>query len=342
MPELRQASAPPRRRAGDRLQGLGLVQDRQPLLVAGVEGHGREGGRGRGRRAAQDGDAEAEGQAGRGGGVVLSRERLLASVPVRVARSFLDDDCPFLAGALAYQIFFSLIPLLALVVGVLGFVFGDEPSARQIAQLLREIYPSATAQEVHIVRQLVEGRALSLGLGIVGTVFSASAIYGSLDSALAAVFGREGARSFVRRNVSAIGFVGAVMLVAVLSFAVSYGAAAAQDLLRSLGVAPPARTTVGVTGAVLGVAAGYILFLVIYRTIPRRRVPAGSARRAALVSAVLWEAAKLAFGAFTRAVGVFTAYGPLAFAAGLLTWIYLTAVIILVGAEVAKELRRGG
>jgi len=51
---------------------------------------------------------------------------------------------------------------------------------------------------------------------------------------------------------------------------------------------------------------------------------------------VLWELAKIAFGFFTRAVGIFSAYGPIAFAAGLLTWIYVTAVIILIGAEVIK------
>ena len=43
-----------------------------------------------------------------------------------------------------------------------------------------------------------------------------------------------------------------------------------------------------------------------------------------------------AFASLQRALGTFAAYGPLAFAAGLLTWIYLTAVIILMGAEVMK------
>ena len=43
-----------------------------------------------------------------------------------------------------------------------------------------------------------------------------------------------------------------------------------------------------------------------------------------------------AFGFFTRALGIFAAYGPIAFAAGLLTWVYLTAVIILLGAELIK------
>ena len=74
----------------------------------------------------------------------------------------------------------------------------------------------------------------------------------------------------------------------------------------------------------------------MFRLAPRQRVERRSARRAALVSAVLWEIAKVAFGFLTRALGIFQAYGALAFAAGLLTWIYVTAVIILIGAEVLK------
>jgi uncharacterized BrkB/YihY/UPF0761 family membrane protein len=55
---------------------------------------------------------------------------------------------------------------------------------------------------------------------------------------------------------------------------------------------------------------------------------------------VLGELAKVGFGYLTRALGVFQAYGALAFAAGLLTWIYLTAIIILIGAEVIKTQHR--
>ena len=89
----------------------------------------------------------------------------------------------------------------------------------------------------------------------------------------------------------------------------------------------------------VGLVAGYVLFYCIYRFVPRSRVRPRTARVAALVSAVLWEVAKIAFGFFTRSLGIFSAYGPIAFAAGLLTWIYVTAAIILLGAEVIK-LRR--
>jgi membrane protein len=236
----------------------------------------------------------------------------------------------------AYQLFFSLIPLLALIVGVLAFVYGPDRAQRELVLLLREIYPSATAQEVRIARELVDGRALSLGIGVVGTVLGASAVYSSIDLALAMVLGGGRKRSFIRGNASAFGFVAAIAALAVVSFALSYGAQAAQDALAATGMGGLARSLIALGSPVLGLAAGFAFFYAIYRYLPRRRVTGRVARTSALVSAVLWEVAKVAFGFFTRGLGVFTAYGPIAFAAGLLTWVYLTAVIILIGAELIK------
>jgi YihY family inner membrane protein len=254
----------------------------------------------------------------------------------RVLDGFGQDDCAFLAGAIAYQIFFALIPLLALVVGILGFVYGSERAQRELVQLIREVYPSATAQETRIARQLVDGRALSLSFGVLGTLFSVLAIHGSLESALAAVLGREGRRTFVRGRLEAAAFIAALVGLAVLSFGVSYGVQALSGMLTAAGYRDQVRLGLQILSPIVGLAIGYVFFFLVYRVLPRRRPPARAASRAALVSAVLWEVAKLAFAYFTRALGVFAVYGPLAFAAGLLTWIYVTAVIILIGAEVMK------
>lgn len=253
-----------------------------------------------------------------------------------ITASFLADECLFLAGGVAYQLFFALLPLLALVVGVLSFVFGADRAQRDLVQLFREVYPSASGQEVRIARELVDSRAISLSIGVVGTIIAAAAVHSSVDAALAAVLPGGRKRTFLRGHVDALAFVGGIALLAVLSFALSYGAQAAQGALTAAGLGQTARTVIAVGSPLLGLAAGYAFFALIYRYVPRTKLPARTARIAALVSAVLWEIAKVAFGFFTRALGTFSAYGPLAFAAGLLTWVYLTAVIILIGAEVMK------
>jgi len=250
--------------------------------------------------------------------------------------SFFADDCPFLAGAVAYQIFFGLIPLLALIVGVLGFIYGPDRAQREIVQIIREIYPSATAQETRIARELVQGRAISLGFGVIGTVLSATAVRNSLELALAAVLGREGRRTFLRGHLETAAFLAGIAALAVTSFGLSYGVAALSGVLVEAGFGRVVSFALPLLSPLAGLLFGYVFFYLVYRALPRRRVTGRVAASAALVSALLWEVAKLAFGYFTRALSLFAAYGPLAFAAGLLTWIYLTAVIILIGAEVVK------
>ncbi len=237
---------------------------------------------------------------------------------------------------MAYQIFFAIVPLLALALGLLAFVYGQDRAQQQIVEVIRGAYPSATAQETGLVRQIVEGRAVSLGLGLVGTLFSVTAIHASIDLSLASVLGREGKRRFVRGKLEAVAFAAGLALLLVVSFAVSYGVQAAQGAFAAAGLEQGARIALQLSSPILGVALGYLFFLLIYRVVPRRPVPRGLAGAAALVAAILWEVAKVAFGFYTRALGAFAAYGALAFVAGLLTWIYFTAAIILLGAEIIR------
>ncbi len=200
---------------------------------------------------------------------------------------------------------------------------------------MRGVLPAATGQETRLVGQLVEGRALSLGLGLVGTLLTATAILGSLDIAMSHILGREGKRAFVRERLNSTAFVLLVLVIAVASFAVSFGVQAAAEALAASGLRG-VRLLVELVSPLVGLAFGFWFFYLVFRFAPRRRVRPAAARRAALVSAVLWEIAKVGFGFLTRALGIFQAYGALAFAAGLLTWIYVTAAIILIGAEVMK------
>jgi membrane protein len=195
--------------------------------------------------------------------------------------------------------------------------------------------PAATGQETKLVGQLVEGRALSLGLGLVGTLLTVTAILGSIDIAISHILGREGRRAFIRERLNSSAFVLLVLALALASFAVSFGVQAASTALSASGVRG-IKLLFEVVSPLVGLVFGFWFFYLVFRFAPRRRIGKVPARRAALVSAVLWEVAKIAFGFLTRALGIFEAYGALAFAAGLLTWIYVTAAIILIGAEVVK------
>ena len=251
-----------------------------------------------------------------------------------ILAGFGDDDCGFLAGGIAYQLFFALIPVLALVIGVFGLVYGPERAAAELVSLIARLLPAVREEEARAVRSLVDGRAVSFGLGLFGTVLSAAAIHSSLDTALAAVRGRAGKRRYLRGQLEAAGFLLAIAALAVASFAASYGIQALADLTGGGGAA--GAWVALALSPLAGLLPGLGFFYLVFRLVPRRRPARGVALRGALVSAVLWEVAKLAFAGLTRTLGTFAAYGALAFAAGLLTWIYVTAAILLVGAEYIK------
>ena len=114
---------------------------------------------------------------------------------------------------------------------------------------------------------------------------------------------------------------------------------ALQVPLAALGVDDEVRIVLQLLSPLVGAVPAFAFFYLTYMAVPRVRVGARAARIGALVATLLWEAAKLLFGVYTRLLGAFAAYGSLAFIAGLLTWIYLTAMIILIGAEAVKLAR---
>jgi hypothetical protein len=87
-------------------------------------------------------------------------------------------------------------------------------------------------------------------------------------------------------------------------------------------------------------------FLVLYRFTPRRRVELADVWPAALVTALAWEGTRRLLAFYMEQNNMISGYGPIGAAMALLFWIYVTSIIILLGAElayaIAKERRHIG
>src|SRR3954469_11405302 len=219
----------------------------------------------------------------------MTRRRSAPAIARSLAQSFAEDECGFLAGGVAYQLFFALVPLIALAIGILGFVYGTERAVIEFSRLLTIFYPGATGDEARLVRELAEGRALSLSLGLVGTVLSISAIHGALDSSLARILGNPRQRSLVRGKLEALAFVGGLLPLAALSFAITWGVQAMQEPLAALGLESGARIVLQVLSPLLGAIPAFAFFYLVYRAVPRVPVGDHAARYGAIAATLLWE-----------------------------------------------------
>jgi membrane protein len=258
----------------------------------------------------------------------FQRRHPAAGFPLAVVYKYFDDSGGYLAALIAYYGFVSLFPLLLLLATVLGIVLAGHPAMQQ------QVLGSALRQFPVIGDQL--GNPHRLGGGwkglVVGTVGS---LYGSLGVAQALQYAMNTAWHVPRNNRPNPLLARARSLL----------------LLTVAGVAIIGTTilaTVGSTGAgsfgpvlkVLALAASVVLnaavFVLGFRLATARDLSVREVVPGAITAAVLWQLLQT-FGVLyvNHAVrNASAANGVFALVLGLLAFLYLTAVVVVLCAEV--------
>src|SRR5215213_7152390 len=125
----------------------------------------------------------------------------------------------------------------------------------------------------------------------------------------------------------------------------SWAATAAIGLLSAYTqVIPGSAVLWQVAVSVLSVLTSAGAFLVLYRFTPRRQIDLADVWPAALTTALLWELTRRIIAFYLARTDMISGYGPVGAAMALLFWVYISGVIILLGAEIgyaiAKERRQ--
>lgn len=241
------------------------------------------------------------------------------------------------AAKVAYYFFFSLWPLL---LGLFAFagIFGGEETYEWIVQRVREILPSDATRilERYVAQVVMEERPDMLSLGIVLTLWSGSNIFSSLADALNVMYDLSEGRSWWRRHAMSLGLL---VAACVLLTAGASAVLAGSEIADALGWGP-AFAVLRYPLAFLALTA--LLWLVYYvlpardQNVAKRWVTAG-----ALVGAGLWLLVTTLFRLYVANWADYGSYGLVGAVLVLLLWLYLTALSILVGGEVAVSLEQG-
>jgi membrane protein len=247
-------------------------------------------------------------------------------------------DLLMLASSPAYAAVLSVFPLLIAVIALLSRMV--DPNAAREA-VLRAMGPYLPEQSLTLVRSTLESALRARGtaglVGIVGLLWGATAMTGSLRAALNRVVGAS-PRPYWRRKLSDFAmviaggvFLSLSVLVSAVQAVVGMSAAPLLWLSRWLGDERIARV-LATGGPVLFSAAAFYL---AYRFLPNIRPGRGSLLWSTLVAMVLFEGLKRAFFWYLRTVATYPlVYGPLAGFIVFMIWVYLVALVVLFGAEV--------
>ena len=258
-----------------------------------------------------------------------------------------EDDVFFMAGAVAFNLLLAIIPLLLLGVGLTGYAlsarFGDPVAG--IVGLAGEFFPGAgggvdlTSYIQTLVESLVQQRGGFTAIGAVLFILIATRLVASVRAALREIFDVGQARGIIQGKIFDVQvvLVGVVLLTLNLGFTVLMEAAVDFGI-RFVGADGAFITLAEWLAAYsLALASIWVLFLVVYRYLPARRIPWRTAMVAATFAALCHELLKAGFTWYAIELANYTStYGNLATVAVLVFWIYYEAVVFILGGEVAQ------
>ncbi|HEU0015068.1 MAG TPA: YihY/virulence factor BrkB family protein [Longimicrobium sp.] len=255
-----------------------------------------------------------------------------------------EDDIFFLAGGIAFNVLVAALPFLMLLIAVFGFVLEravEDPRQRAVEYVLSILPPSQRIVDItsRIVDDVVAGRTSFGIVGLVLFVWTSTRLFGSLRSVLRHVFDLPEERPIVAGKIFDLQMVVAAGTLFVLNTGITIVVQAAHTYGADwLDVADRPEAKIVSRGLAQIMAFGFIflMFVLIYRYLPVRRTPWRMSLVAAAFTAVVWELLKGMFAWYIAAVADYkTMYSTLATPVLLVFWIYYSAIVFVLGGEVA-------
>jgi YihY family inner membrane protein len=253
------------------------------------------------------------------------RRRWLA-FPYAVVKKFGDDQAGNLAALIAYYGFFSLFPLMLVLVTVLGMVLQGNPELQDwIRGSALANFPVIGPEIDHNVRAL-DGSGVTVAIGVAVALWAGIGVLKVMQTAMNAVWNVPFRHrpNFLKTLLRA-----AIMLVVLglvtIAAAVAGGVGSGNDnaLLSLLWVA-------------ISLLLNFLLFILAFRILTSEDLSWRDVWVGAAVAAIAWTALQ-AFGGYIvrhQLQGATQTYGTFATVIGLLAWIYIGAQVTLLAAEI--------
>ncbi len=251
-------------------------------------------------------------------------------------QQFKDDRSLESAGALSFTSLLALVPLMAVMLGVVSaFPVFDEWASDIETYIFDNFVPAAGDQIQTYLQSFVERTAGLTGAGTLFLIVTAILLMASIEKS----FNRIWRVSSPRRMTSRLVTYWAVLTLGPMLMG---GSLALTSYLAALPLLAPEAVRGAVQAVVLNTTPFFVAligFALFFLVVPNRRVRIRHALAGALISAILFEAAKRGFVLYVTQFPTYERlYGALAAIPIFLVWIYVSWVVILLGASLAAAL----
>lgn len=253
-----------------------------------------------------------------------------------------EDKVPRLSAALAYYTFFSLAPLLVLVVAIAGTLFGAEAVRGKLDD---QIVGLVGQQSAVAIQELVKNAYqpssswIATSLASAAILLGVSGLFGELQSALNTIWGvtPKPDRSWwdiVKERFISFSMVFGIVFLLLVSLVVSALIAVVIGVLGSS--LPLPEFVPQIIDTLVSVGVITLLFAMIFKVLPDVQLTWRNVWVGSTLTAVLFVAGKSLISFYLGHSSATSAYGAAGSLVVILLWVYYTAQILFFGAEFTK------
>ncbi|MDR3578813.1 MAG: YihY/virulence factor BrkB family protein [Oryzomonas sp.] len=264
-----------------------------------------------------------------------------------VMRNFKRNQGFLLAGAVAYYTLLSVVPMTILVLTVLSHVIGEDVLVSTMTTYLEMVVPGYSATLLEQVRVFVQNRQMIGSIGFLAMLFFSSIAFTVLENAISVIFFhrvRHERRGFLVSALIPFVYIFALALGIVLVSVVvgSVETLASRHLVlfnRSVSLAGTERVAL----YIMGIAGELLMLTSIYLVMPVVRISFRHALIGGTAATLLWEITRRILVWYYATISMVNIiYGSIATVVVTLLSIEVSALILLLGAQVIAELEYCG
>lgn len=245
---------------------------------------------------------------------------------------FLEKNCPYMAGAISFYTLFSLFPLILAMISIAGFVLGPTAERDQLAVEMAAVIPISAEYISDTMQGVVQTRAITGIASVLGLLWASTSAFGAMRKGINAAWGIKKTRPFLKERLidfSLTVSAGLVML-GIIFIAPTIGFFSEITSYFTQGGAGVTTTVWNLVAQMVTPVITFGAFIVLYRFLPNTKVTVSDVWMGALLGTVAFEGAKWGFVTYVKTFPVYNAvYGPVGAIMALLTWVYLSAIILL-------------
>ena len=255
-----------------------------------------------------------------------------------------QDDIFFLAGGIAFNIILGAIPFFLLLVAIFGYVLRTAEDPQQaLVEYVYNVLPESQEMRDFVLKQIDALLSEQFNFGVLGLllfVWVSTRLFGSLRSALRSIFDIQEDRGIVAGKI----FDMKMVVIAGTLFTANASITLLLTAVQNFGIELVGLSENGVVSQlrlvyaqIVAYASIFLMFFLLYRYLPARRVAWRIAAVAAAFSSVVFELLKSAFALYVQyGANYESTYGVVATTVVIVFWVYYAAAVFVLGGEVGQ------